>query len=234
MRKRVGVAAGALVLVAGSFAVVGVLSPGGADPGDLPSATSVVSTRTREPVPEAPVNGGWQVVLDPQARLSYEVPGEWVLAEDDQSLESSSGVRLGRLADYGTYSCQGAEYGRAFSGSGVAEGTPDRAASELAAAIAADQYSDASQTARVTVSRATPVVRDGARGVLVRAEAESAEPGDQCVGLRGTVTVVALTTPAGTGVVVVAADTEAGRAQGPEPVAPEDLKRITDSVRPRR
>ncbi len=228
------VATGALVLVAGAFAVVGVLSPAGPDSGDLPSATSVASTRTREAAPEVPVNQGWRVVLDPRARLSYEVPGDWVLAEDDQSLESSSGVRLGRLADYGTYLCQGAEYGRAFSGSGVAAGPPERAASELAAAIAADQYSDASQTARVTVSRATPVVRDGARGVLVRADAEAAESGDQCVGSRGTVTVVALATPAGTGVVVVATDTEAGRARGPEPVAQADLKKITDSVRPRR
>ncbi|WP_181399999.1 hypothetical protein [Actinokineospora spheciospongiae] len=232
--RRLAVGATALVLVASAFVAVGVFGSATDDPADLPSATSVSSTRTREAASEEARNPGWQVVVDGQAQLTYELPPEWALAEDTESLESSNGVRLGHLADFGTYTCQGAEYGRAFSGSGVAEGVPADAAAELAAAIAADQYSDANQTARVTLSRATPVVRDGVRGSVVRADAETTtDSADACAGVRGTVVVVALATGVGTSVVVLGADTVPGEALGPDTVEAGDLRAITDSVRPR-
>ncbi|OLR94103.1 hypothetical protein [Actinokineospora bangkokensis] len=234
MRKRLAVSIGALALVSAVLGAVALLAPDPEESADLPSATSVSSTRTRDPAPEAPLTPGWRVVVDPSARVAYDVPPDWVLADDQETLESSNGVRLGHLADYGTYACQGAEYGRAFSGSGLTTGTPDDAAVALAAAIAGDQYSDANQTARVTVSRPTPVVRDGTRGTLVRADAEAtADSADKCAGTKGVVAVVALATPAGTAVVVVGADTERGEAEGPEVLAGDALRAMTDSVRPR-
>ncbi|RLK62087.1 hypothetical protein [Actinokineospora cianjurensis] len=229
------------VAIAGlSLAVVGVvlgavvLVGAGEDESGAPRVTAVPLTRTRAASPASPSRAGWQVVDDADTGLRYEVPSEWALAPDSETLESSSGTVLGHLTDFGTYLCQGAEYGRAFSGSGRVDGDPAEVATEVAAAIAADQYSDGSQTAKVTLSRPTPVVRDGARGTVIRAEAEvmADAVADRCASTRGVVTVVALATSVGTAVVVLGADTD---DRGPAvPLAdPDALRGITDSVRPR-
>ncbi|WP_139190514.1 hypothetical protein [Actinokineospora iranica] len=235
--QRAAVTAAALVLAATVIAGFLLLGSGGDESGEA-TATAVAPTSTRAASPRPPRNPGWQVIDDPAAGLRYEVPPDWSLAPDTESLESSSGVELGHLADFGVYLCQGAEYGRAFSGSGVVPGAvdPAEAAAELAAAIAADQYSDGSQTARVTLSRATPLVRDGARGALVRAEAEATadDVADRCASTKGEITVVALATEAGAAVVVLGADVEPGADSAAPTVAVEQLRAVTDSVRLRR
>lgn len=234
---RFTIGAVALALAGTGIVTALVLGKPGPAPDDLlgPPPSSGPPSETGTPAPEPARNPGWQVIANPGAGLAHEIPGDWTVAAAPESLESSSGVRLDHLADFGTYACQGAEYGRAFTGSGTAPGSSTAdAATELAAAIAADQYSDGTQTARVTTSRPTPVVRDGARGTLVRAEAEAASDAvaDPCAGARGTVVVVALATRAGTSVFVVGADTLPG-AQEPGPLVSEDqLRTIADSVRP--
>ncbi|WP_285504262.1 hypothetical protein [Actinokineospora sp. NBRC 105648] len=230
---RAAVTAISLVAVTGLLTAVALLVTGSDDAG-TPPATAVAPTKTRSASPGTPRTPGWQVVDDTAAGLRYEVPPGWALAPEEETLESSNGVELGHLADFGTYLCQGAEYGRAFSGSGTAEGEPATAAAELAAAIAADQYSDGSQTARVTLSRPTPVVRDGLRGAVVRADAEATadDVADRCASTRGTVTVVALATPTGTAVVVLGADTEPRGTDRAPLASGEDLRTMTDSVRP--
>ncbi|WP_173124532.1 hypothetical protein [Kibdelosporangium persicum] len=199
----------AALLVAGGIAAASLLSRGQDVPVehfDVPSAATPHDT--------------WQTVTDTAAKLAFDVPPDWELADEDESLTTSNGVRLGHLADWGRYTCQGAEYGRAFAASGLAQ--PDRrpakAAAELAAAVAADQYSDGHRTAAVNVGRPRPLSVQGAQGVVVRADATLAEPTDQCTGSKGTVTVVALATQAGNAVLVVAADVTPG-PQEPTPLA---------------
>lgn len=230
-----GVGLFALAIVVGSFAALALWGPGS---DHTPRVTTPPpQTATRAAADEPARTPGWQVVRDRDAGLVYELPPDWTLADGGESLESSSGVRLGNLADFGPYVCQGAEYGRAFSGSGVARGDdPAETAAELAAAIAADQYSDAGQTARVTLSPPTPVLRDGAHGTVVSADAEAAagDGADRCVSAKGTVTVVALPTPAGISVVVLAADTEEGAATSVPLADPRVLRAVVDSVRPSR
>ncbi|ONI70447.1 hypothetical protein ALI144C_48235 [Actinosynnema sp. ALI-1.44] len=214
----------AMLLVAGGIAAASLLSrknEAPAAPYDEPAT--------------APSHDSWQRVTDTAAKLTFEVPPDWELADDDESLTTSNGVKLGHLADWGRYTCQGAEYGRAFAASGVAQPDrkPGRAAGELAAAVAADQYSDGHRTAAVKVEKPQPLAVDGAQGALVRAEAtlpESGEP-DECTGTKGTVTVVALTTSAGNSVLVVAADAVPGRDE-PTPLAdPARLDAIVKSLR---
>lgn len=166
----------------------------------------------------------WQTIA--AAGVRWEVPPDWIVAAPDEVVESSDGTRLEHLADFGPYTCQGAEYGRAVAG--VATGArSDAALADLAATVATDHYSEDGRTARVVVSPPTPVVRDGVGGVLVRADAR-ADVTDPCVGRAGTVTVIGL----GSAVVVLAADTEAGPEQ-PEPLLGEDTARaIVESVRP--
>ncbi|GAA3042055.1 hypothetical protein [Actinokineospora globicatena] len=234
MRNQRAVIAALSLAAAGAVLASVTLFGSTADDEGAPHVTAVPPTRTRAASPASPTRSGWQVVDDTEAGLSYEVPPNWALAPDTETLESSSGTVLTHLADFGTYLCQGAEYGRAFAGSGRVDGDPAEVATEVAAAIAADQYSDGTQTAAVTLSRPTPVVRDGARGTVIRADAEvkAGEVADSCASTRGVVTVVALATPVGTAVMVVGADTD---DRGPTvPVADAgELRGITDSVRPR-
>ncbi|WP_156893620.1 hypothetical protein [Actinokineospora enzanensis] len=231
--QRAVIAATSLTAACGLLVAVAVFGADDPEP-ETPHAIVVSPTRTRPASPSSPVQPGWQVIDDPHAGLRYEVPPDWSPAPDTETLEASNGAVLGHLVDYGTYLCQGAEYGRAFTGTGRVDGDPAKVATELAAAIAADQYSDGSQTAKVTLSRPTPVVRDGSRGTLIRAEATATDTDtDPCASDRGTITVIALATPAGTSVMVTGADTDDHNATN-APLAPaETLRAVTDSVRPR-
>lgn len=226
-------AIGAISLAVVSGAIVAVSTLGSADEHQTEVSEPPRPTATREAEPVVPNTPGWQVVSDETAALTYEVPPGWTLAEGTETLESSSGVELGHLADFGPYLCQGAEYGRAFSGSGLTHGDPGETAAELAAAVAADQYSDGSQTARVALSPPTPITRDGVQGVIVRADAEvTAESADHCASTKGTIVVVALSTGAGTSVLVLAADADTGSTPSAPLVSPAEVRTITDSVRP--
>jgi hypothetical protein len=211
----------AVLLVVGGIAAASLLRRGAEAP----------AAHLDEPAPPAP-HASWQRVNDPATQLAYDVPPDWELAETDESLTTSNGVKLGHLADWGLYTCQGAEYGRAFAASGVTpnDRKPGRTASELAAAVAADQYSDGHQTAAVDIGKPQVTTIDGAPAAIVRAEATLSESTDQCAGSKGTVTVVALTTGAGNSVLVVAADATPGPEQ-PTPLAdPERLESIVKSL----
>ncbi|MGH3862094.1 hypothetical protein [Actinokineospora sp.] len=231
--QRAAIGAISLAVLAGAIATVSTL--GSADEHRTEVSEPPRPTATREAEPAVPTVPGWQVVTDETAALTYEVPPGWTLAEGTETLESSSGVELGHLADFGPYLCQGAEYGRAFSGSGLTHGDPGDTATELAAAVAADQYSDGSQTAQVTLSPPTPITRAGARGTVVRADAAvTAESADHCASTKGTIVVVALSTAAGTSVVVLAADADTGSTPSAPLVSPDEVRTITESVRPSR
>lgn len=202
------------------------------------AAASLLS-REHEPAPEelnaqpAPALTGLITVTNPDARLAFDIPADWELADTEESLTTSNGVRLGHLADWGRYTCQGAEYGRAFAASGVAatDRKPGRIASELAASVAADQYSDGHQTAAVKVSKPQPMTANGVQGSVVHAEATLSGSTDHCAASKGTITVVAVPTPAGNSVLVVGADAVAGPEQ-PTPMAePERLNSIVASLR---
>jgi hypothetical protein len=212
----------AALLVVGGIAAASLLRRGAEAP----------AAHFDEPAAAAP-HTTWQPVTDPATHLAYEVPPDWQLADQEESLTTSNGVRLGHLADWGAYTCQGAEYGRAFAASGVTpnDRKPARAAAELAAAVAADQYSDGHQTAAVKVAKAQPTTINGAQGAIVRAEATLPESTDPCASSKGTVTVVAVPTPAGNSVLVVAADATPGPEQ-PTPLAePERLDGIVQRLR---
>ncbi|CRK58549.1 hypothetical protein [Alloactinosynnema sp. L-07] len=230
--QRAAVGAISLAVVGGGIATVAMLAP--ADDGRTPVSALPQPTATRPADRAAPRTPGWQVITDPTAAITYEVPPTWTLAENSESLESSSGVELGHLADFGPYLCQGAEYGRAFSGSGLTDGTTRDSAAELAAAVAADQYSDGSQTAKVTLSNPTRITRDGLNGTIVHAAAEvtADDIADRCASTKGTVVVVALTTKAGTSVVVLAADADTGSTPSAPLVTYEEVTAIAESVRP--
>lgn len=230
-RTRIALGALALVLVAAGIVAASRLSPHNR-PVDAPQVEATPapsSTPGRQSLAQAR-NPGWQVLDNPAAGLTYEVPPDWTPAEADESLETSSGVTLNGLVDYGTYTCQGADYGRAFAAGGTDPTTgPAKAATRLAGSIAADQYSDGQQTAKVTVSKPAPL--PGGHGVLVRATAASTGASDPCAGTEGTVLVVALSAGTGSAVFVVGADTVAG-TQEPAPLAdPARLDAIADSVR---
>jgi hypothetical protein len=218
----------AALLVAGGIAAASLL-------GRSHTAEQTVDDAAPRDAVAAPDPAGWQPVVNQDARLSYDVPPDWEVAPDDESLTTSNGVKLEHLADWGRYTCQGAEYGRAFAGSGVAQSDqkPGKAASELAAAIAADQYSDGHQTAAVKVSKPQPTSVRGVQGAIVHAEATLTDAADGCAGAKGTVTVVALATPAGNSVFVIGGDVAPGPEEpAPAPLAsPQLLTTIVDSLR---
>nr|CTQ92009.1 hypothetical protein [Kibdelosporangium sp. MJ126-NF4] len=214
----------AVLLVAGGIAAASLLGRKG----------EVPTEPYGEPAGAAP-HDSWQAVSDTEAKLTFEVPPDWELADDDESLTTSNGVKLGHLADWGRYTCQGGEYGRAFAASGVAQPDrkPGKAAAELAAAVAADQYSDGHRTAAVNVGKPQSLAVDGAQGAMVRAEAAlpQVDETDECTSSKGTITVVALTTAAGNSVLVIAADSVPGPDQ-PTPLAdPARLEAIVKSLR---
>jgi hypothetical protein len=222
-RLLITIGAVAVLLVVGGIAAASLLGRG---------AEAPAAHFDDEPATAAP-HTSWQPVTDPATHLAYEVPPDWQLADQEESLTTSNGVRLGHLADWGPYTCQGAEYGRAFAASGVTpnDRKPGRAAAELAAAVAADQYSDGHQTAAVKVTKAQPTTINGAQGAIVHAEATLTGSTDPCASSKGTVTVVAVPTPAGNSVLVVAADATPGPQQ-PTPLAePSRLDGIVRSLR---
>jgi hypothetical protein len=206
----------AALLVVGGISAASLLGP---HPATEPEVAEAAAPRMRA---EA------HTVINAAAKLAFDIPPDWQPAADDESLTTSNGVRLDHLVDWGPYTCQGAEYGRAFAASGVApnDRKPNRAASELAGAVAADQYSDGHQTASVKVDRAQPLTKDGVEGSIVRAEATLTDSTDRCAGSKGTITVVALPTSAGNSVFVIGADVTAGPEE-PTPLA--DAQRI-DSI----
>ncbi|HVK25320.1 MAG TPA: hypothetical protein VM677_28520 [Actinokineospora sp.] len=230
--QRAAVGAISLAVAGGGIATMALIGP--SDDQRTPVSALPQPTATRAADPAVPRTPGWQVITDHAAAITYEVPPTWTLAENTESLESSSGVELGHLADFGPYLCQGAEYGRGFSGSGVTNDKPGESATELAAAVAADQYSDGSQTAKVTLSRPTRITRDGARGTVVRASAEvtADDVADRCASTKGVVVVVALMTRVGTSVVVLAADADTGSTPDAPLVTDEEVTAIAESVRP--
>ncbi|MFC0108910.1 hypothetical protein [Kibdelosporangium aridum] len=212
----------AALLVAGGIAAASLLT----------RTTEVPAAHFDEPA-AAPPHDTWQTVTDAVAKVSYDVPPDWELADAEESLTTSNGVKLGNLVDWGRYTCQGAEYGRAFTASGLAQPDrrPGKAAAELAAAVAADQYSDGHRTAAVNVGKPQPLSVEGGQGAVVQADATLPDSTDQCTGSKGTVTVVALATQAGNSVVVVAADAVPG-AEEPTPLAdPARLDAIVKSLR---
>jgi hypothetical protein len=163
-------------------------------------------------------------VANPEALLAFDVSADWEPADNDETLTTSNGVDLSHIVDWGPYTCQGAEYGRAFAGSGVAPATDRKAgkvAADLASSVAADQYSDGDRTAAVRITKRQPVARDGVEGALVEAEATVPSSADPCAGTRGTVTVVALPTSAGMSVFVAGTDVTPGPEE-PTPLLPAD------------
>jgi hypothetical protein len=212
--------------------VAALLVAGGISAASLLSHKDKTGPEPAKPMAAAPL-AQRHTVSNPEAKLSFDVPPDWELADEEETLTTSNGIKLGHLADWGSYTCQGAEYGRAFAASGVApnDRKPGRAASELAASVAADQYSDGHQTAAVKVSRPQATTQDGAEAAIVQAEATLSESADRCAASKGTITVVAVVTPAGNSVLVVGADATAGPEQ-PTPLAePEQLKSIVSSLR---
>jgi hypothetical protein len=191
-----------------------------------------------DPAPEVaeaspPLRTDAHTITNDTARLAFDVPAGWEPAEEDEELTTSNGVKLDHLVDWGSYTCQGAEYGRAFVASGIAptDRKPTRAAAELAAAVAADQYSDGHQTAAVKVSKPQPMSKDGAEGAIVHAEATLANSADPCASTKGTVTVVALATSAGNSVLVVGADVTPGPQQPNQLADQAQLDGIVSSLR---
>jgi hypothetical protein len=173
----------------------------------------------------------WQLITNPAAVIGYRVPPDWQVADPGESLLSSNGVQLGHLADWGTYACQGAEYGRAFVASGLtASNSLHGTANALAASVAADQYSDGAQTASVRLTPPTTVTASGTTGVLVRATASSTAGADRCTASEGDITVLALPTRAGTAVLVIGADTVPGTEQPSQLVRDDDIDRIADTL----
>jgi hypothetical protein len=212
-------------------AVAALLAAGGISAAALLSHDQAPGPELAEAAP--PQRMSALTITNPEARLAFDITADWEPAEDDETLTTSNGVKLDHLVDWGSYTCQGAEYGRAFAASGVGpnDRKPARAASELAAAVAADQYSDAHQTAAVKVSKPQPLSKDGAEGAIVHAEASLPTSSDPCAASKGTVTVVALPTSAGNSVFVIGADVTAGPQQ-PTPLAdPEAVNTIVGSLR---
>jgi hypothetical protein len=168
-------------------------------------------------------------ITNDAAKLAFDIPDGWEPADEAEELTTSNGVKLDHLVDWGSYTCQGAEYGRAFVASGVAptDRKPTRAASELAAAVAADQYSDGHQTAAVKLGKPQQMSKDGVDGAIVHAEASMPNSTDPCASSKGMVTVVALATSAGNSVFVVGADVTPGTEQ-PTPLA--DTGQLNDIV----
>lgn len=225
-RLLISIGAGVALVAAGGITTATLVSGHAPAPSDPPPGVF-------EAAP--PLVPDMHTVTNPTASLAFDVRSDWEPADDDETLTTSNGVTLDHLVDWGSYTCQGADYGRAFAGTGVTpadrKNNINRTAADLAAAVAADQYSDGHQTAAVKVAKPQPVTVDGVQGVTVRAEATLTNSDDPCAGTTGMVTVVALPTSAGTSVFVIGADTTGG-PQEPTPLLDQDrVSVITDSLR---
>ncbi|WP_132120398.1 hypothetical protein [Actinocrispum wychmicini] len=215
-------------------AVAALLAAGGISAASLVNRHAPAEPEPRIVEAAPPMAPDTHTVTNPAAKLSFDVTADWEPADDDETLTTSNGVELDHLVDWGPYTCQGAEYGRAFAGTGVApndhKAAPGRIAADLAAAVAADQYSDGHQTAAVNVAKPQPLTVDGAQGATVHAEATLIRSGDPCAGVKGTITVIALPTSAGVSVFVIGADLTPGPQQ-PTPLLQADrVSTIADSL----
>ncbi|GAB3906486.1 hypothetical protein GCM10029964_103300 [Kibdelosporangium lantanae] len=212
-RLLITISAVAALLVAGGIAAASLFTR---------HATSQAEPEVYEAAPK--LQPDVHQVANPEAMLTFDVSADWEPADDDETLTTSTGITLSHIVDWGPYTCQGAEYGRAFAGSGVTPATDRKAAkvaADLAASVAADQYSDGDRTAAVRITKRQPLARDGVEGALVEAEATVPSSADPCAGTKGTVTVVALPTSAGMSVFVTGVDVTPGPEE-PTPLLPAD------------
>lgn len=212
-RLLITIGAVAVLLVAGGIAAASLFTR---------HATTPAEPEVYEAAPK--LQPDTHQVANPESLLTFDVSADWEPADNDETLTTSNGITLSHIVDWGPYTCQGAEYGRAFAGSGVTPMTDRKAgkvAAELASSVAADQYSDGDQTAAVRITKRQSVARDGVEGALVEAEATVPSSADPCAGTKGTVTVVALPTSVGLSVFVAGTDVTPGPEE-PTPLLPAD------------
>ncbi|GAA4026741.1 hypothetical protein GCM10022247_59510 [Allokutzneria multivorans] len=220
-----------VIVAAGATAAVLLLSRGG---GRTASSTTSApppppekTTRppaTTKPLPPAR-NTGWQVIVNQDAGLVYEVPGSWAIG-NSRMARPGGVLSLSGLAAARPFQCDGAEFVRGEIGSGRTARRDDPAivAGEVAEGAARTGY--ASPT--VELAAPTPTTVDGLTGATVVAEVSSASQ-NPCRASKARITVLALATPNGTVAVKIEVP-EDGKDAEFSPSA-EDVRRILESVR---
>lgn len=170
---------------------------------------------------------------------TYDVPKGWEASNARFPLNSMK-VQLSGASSYGTYTCEGKEFTKGTNGGTLLDkGDINKAAADLAKAVATDFYAGA-KTNNVKVGEPKPVKfqhrnKEGKditiEGVQVDATAETS--GDKCLNSKGVVKVLLLVGTTKFHALVVNGDVE-GNAGGDKPPLPkeEELQAIIDSLTP--
>ncbi len=223
-------AAAALVLLVGAIAAVLLLtrSPGTTTAG--PDTTTAPVTTTTSTRPEG------REVRNSAAKLRYQVPASWSVDPDAApiTLESVPGVTLTGLAGLAEYRCGGKVYSRGVVDSATVEGGEvNQRASDLARAFGAAFYRGGTGV-QVDVGTPRAVTRraeDGSEVTGAQVDATITTSGDDCLAVKGRISVLLLEHRGGLRLLLVNGDLEGGPAT-PLPADPDDLAAITDSGMP--
>ncbi|WP_285610680.1 hypothetical protein [Actinokineospora globicatena] len=200
-------------------AVVSTTAARPSTPTSRPPTTTSRPTRTST-TPSAP----GRVINNPDAHLSYRVPTNWQV--DATAKPTVAGVDFSGTAAYGSYTCGGTGYSRAFATSATAQNPSDK---DITAEKTAKTFTAA--FSRVYFPGATvaePDIRQlevGGKKAVVATAVVTAKPADPtCASTRGEVAILAIDLdnatadrPRGIALLVVAADL-AGGPQTPAPM----------------
>ncbi|MFB9908177.1 hypothetical protein [Allokutzneria oryzae] len=219
-----------LVIVAGGVtAAVLLLSR------KAPQTAPETTTATPEKPPSPPVttrplpaarNTGWQVIVNQDSGLVYEVPGSWTLGGTTMSRPGGV-LSLSGLAAARPFLCEGKELVRGEVGSGRMTRQDDPAL--VAGAVAEGAAKTGYGSPTVALGPAVPTTVGDLKGSVVVADVTAATPGS-CGPGKAQITVLALTAPNG----VVAVKIEVPELGGDAHLSPtaEDVRKILESVRP--
>ncbi|WP_086823057.1 hypothetical protein [Allokutzneria sp. NRRL B-24872] len=221
-----------VIVVGGGAAAVLLLSRGGgrstsssttSAPAPPPEKTTQPPATTK-PLPPAR-NTGWQVIVNDDAGLVYEVPGSWAIG-GSRMARPGGVVSLSGLAAARPFQCDGAEFVRGEIGSGRMTRRDDPAI--VAGAVAEGAARAGYPSPTVELGAPTPTTIDGLTGATVVAEVSSTAQ-NPCRASKARITVLALAAPNGTVAVKIEVPEDGKDAQF-SPSA-EDVRRILESVR---
>ncbi|WP_030430435.1 hypothetical protein [Allokutzneria albata] len=218
-----------VIVVGGGTAAVLLLARGADRTGPTTTAAPPPEKTTPPPVTTKPLpparNPGWQVIVNHDSGLVYEVPGSWTLG-GTRMARPGGVLSLSGLAAARPFQCDGAEFVRGEVGSGRMVRRDDPAV--VAAAVAEGAAKSNYPSPTVELSPPTPVAVDGLAGATVVADVSSSAP-SPCHASKARITVLALTVPNGTVAVKVEVPEDGKDAQF-SPSA-EDVRKILDTVR---
>ncbi len=186
----------AIAVIVGTVIAIGVMNRNDGTPEAVPAVTA------------APVTSASSAVVNTAARLTYQVPGDWVAS--DKAVDVL-GVRFTGAAEYGGYDCAGAHRVRARVVGAAAQRTAGKPLDpESTAAAFANAFAEASYPgAKIDAPTNGKTQVDGREAAVVTAKV-SLKADAPCLPTRAEVTVLAVELGPGAALLVITNDLAGG------------------------